>query len=732
MAVAVVGVALQLAGCAGTSISMGSPEATATSDRYERIMRVADKARANGDLVSAASLYEQALTIKPEQLEPLIALGDVSTRLGDANRGASYFSEALAIAPRNADARRGYGAALLTLNYPEEAAQQFEIAAELDPSDVRSHNGLGVANDLLGQHQNAQQSYLRGLQKDADNDSLRNNLALSMALTGHYEDAIAMLRGINTTPDLAPRVRQNLALVYALAGRIDDAAQIARQDLSEDETQDNLSFYQSLQGLSGRALAQAVFYASMGGAAARSAEPDLAAAPTPVRRNNVATLNGGGKPSPVAASMAEPKFVEAPVVEVKTIPADQMSEAVTVKTVKAETQETQETPETQSAKATPMETKGAATEAEPAPMEVALDTSAQDDIDSGDDDETTTPLVLASGTPTVATEKAADPSAAKTAKAAVPTPLPVSADVASEDAETPVTTAAESDPVGATETEIETATETEAAPETEAVAEPATEQVASDGQSEPMVGFDDVAWRLRAYLADDSSVPVPANEEASANEETSAAQKEAESVATSTANASNPVDPEERAEAAPPSEDTGDADVFADSAESETTAQEPAVTESAIPEPAVAEPTVAEVPEPELTETTKVAAVVPDPAPAPIPAPAPAPVAEEQPEVEPSEPVAAETKPEASKPFQVQLASVKTEEGAMAEWKRMQKQVNKILPDAEPHFVRAEVRGKGVFYRIRVDASPSFSEARALCGAIGDLNLSCLVVPPTS
>lgn len=268
--------------------------------------------------------------------------------------------------------------------------------------------------------------------------------------------------------------------------------------------------------------------------------------------------------------------------------------------------------------------------------------------------------------------------------------------MASEDAETPVTTAAESDPVGATETEIETATETEAAPETEAVAEPATEQVASDGQSEPMVGFDDVAWRLRAYLADDSSVPVPANEEASANEETSAAQKEAESVATSTANASNPVDPEERAEAAPPSEDTGDADVFADSAESETTAQEPAVTESAIPEPAVAEPTVAEVPEPELTETTKVAAVVPDPAPAPIPAPAPAPVAEEQPEVEPSEPVAAETKPEASKPFQVQLASVKTEEGAMAEWKRMQKQVNKILPDAEPHFVRAEVRGKGV------------------------------------
>lgn len=122
--------------------------------------------------------------------------------------------------------------------------------------------------------------------------------------------------------------------------------------------------------------------------------------------------------------MAEPKFVEAPVVEVKTIPADQMSEAVTVKTVKAETQETQETPETQSAKATPMETKGAATEAEPAPMEVALDTSAQDDIDSGDDDETTTPLVLASGTPTVATEKAADPSAAKTAKAAVPTPSP--------------------------------------------------------------------------------------------------------------------------------------------------------------------------------------------------------------------------------------------------------------------------------------------------------------------
>ncbi len=58
---------------------------------------------------------------------------------------------------------------------------------------------------------------------------------------------------------IGPRARRNLALVYALAGADEQAAAVARADLKEWQVQNNLLYYDLLQGLSGRELAAAVF-----------------------------------------------------------------------------------------------------------------------------------------------------------------------------------------------------------------------------------------------------------------------------------------------------------------------------------------------------------------------------------------------------------------------------------------------------------------------------------------
>lgn len=695
LAIAILGAALGLAACTGTPWS-GGPQATAPADRYQRLMRVAEKAEAGGDLVTAASLYGQAIELEPAQAEPLIALGTVSARMGDADRAAGYFAEALTIAPDNADAIRGYGSALLSLNYTEEAAEQFRQALRVRPGDPRALNGLGVADDLLGRHADAQRSYRSGLAAAPGDDSIQNNLALSLALSGRYDEAIAMLRDIAAEPGHGPRIRQNLALVYALSGRIDDAASVARQDLHPSEVQNNLAFYQSLRGLSGRALAEAVFFANMGGAAEASAQG----------------LAGEADILPASALQAafeqEPAFATPPVTYVTTLP----------------------------------------TRARPAPAPAAqADEEAPAVAEAAADDAETAASDSVPAQPAAATTRSvvAAPPTAEDAAASPPAPA------ADAEAQPVIASSGAGDGVGgepASATELATAAEAEQRP---APAAAPTEQqataTADAGEAKKTVSFDDVAWRLRAYLDDDPTVPVPAVPVAT--------------LAAPVADADRAADPEAGKDATeetermaePATEDAAKGpavDVTAD-AEPRPAAKvaskgDPAQTAAATSDRSDADPNEAEVavtaPPVAVTENQAnsnephVSAPGPNPeqtlaadaAAQPIEKTAPAAPAVPLPTVEPA---AQPQEATAARQFQLQLASVKTEDGARSEWKRMKRRIAPVLPDAEPQYVRARVGSKGYFYRIRVDASPSYSKAQALCTAVSARDIGCLVVPPT-
>ncbi|MCW5699810.1 MAG: tetratricopeptide repeat protein [Rhodospirillales bacterium] len=252
-----------LGGCAGQNPFEDGQVTADPSNRYERLMRIADAASAEGDHVSAGGLYQTAHGVAPDRVEPLLALGRIAVVLGDAEGAARHFRMAVAAAPDNATARHGLGAALLTLNAPTEAENQFRVAIQLDPTDAAYHNGLGVSLDLLGRHDEARQVYRQALANWPQSSGLKNNLSLSLALTREFDKAITMLQSIADVPEDGPRVRQNLALVHALAGHQSEAAAIAAVDLSPEDARNNLAFYQALQGLSGPALAEAVFHANL-------------------------------------------------------------------------------------------------------------------------------------------------------------------------------------------------------------------------------------------------------------------------------------------------------------------------------------------------------------------------------------------------------------------------------------------------------------------------------------
>lgn len=243
--------ALASAGCANVSSDpernwTNPPTPAADMAQIEPILRVADATRANGDLATAAGLYQRAHELTPERLEPLIRLGYTLNQGGASAQAAESFRKALQLDPENAEALRGLGLALMQRGQIDMAQEQFWKALEVG-EDVRLYNALGVSHDMMGDHAGAQTYYYVGLDVEPSNLSLRSNLGLSLALGGFHSDSIAILNEVSRDPRATIEHRQTLALAYGLAGDKDAAARTGLMDLDPAAVEQNLRYYEALR-----------------------------------------------------------------------------------------------------------------------------------------------------------------------------------------------------------------------------------------------------------------------------------------------------------------------------------------------------------------------------------------------------------------------------------------------------------------------------------------------------
>jgi len=113
-------------------------------------------------------------------------------------------------------------------------------------------------------------------------------------------------------------------------------------------------------------------------------------------------------------------------------------------------------------------------------------------------------------------------------------------------------------------------------------------------------------------------------------------------------------------------------------------------------------------------------------APAPVTAatPAAAPAAASAPVV------AAQQQVAAAGGVSIQLASARSEDAALSEWKRISGKNSDLLANLSPTVMQAEVPDKGTFFRLRAGPLADRPAAESLCGALAARNVSCIVVRP--
>ena len=78
--------------------------------------------------------------------------------------------------------------------------------------------------------------------------------------------------------------------------------------------------------------------------------------------------------------------------------------------------------------------------------------------------------------------------------------------------------------------------------------------------------------------------------------------------------------------------------------------------------------------------------------------------------------------------FVVQIASVKTADGAAREWAKLKAGLPDLLGDLEPTIDTAELRDRGTFHRIRLGPFDDRDKAHALCSALNAAGRDCLVL----
>jgi Flp pilus assembly protein TadD len=217
---------------------------TGTSADDGKLARIAAVTSQSGDYQAAVPLYKRLAADKPANLDFQLGYANALVGIGDLKGALPVFKTASALAPHDSRPYIGLCRAELALHRPADALADADKALANGAQRPNVYNARGIALDMVGRHSDAQAAYQLGLKQAPDDVDIKNNYALSLAVSGNYEQSVDILTRLVQEPGSTPRTRQNLALALGLEGNVAAAKMIASRDLSPNDVENNLRYYQ--------------------------------------------------------------------------------------------------------------------------------------------------------------------------------------------------------------------------------------------------------------------------------------------------------------------------------------------------------------------------------------------------------------------------------------------------------------------------------------------------------
>ena len=210
----------------GIQLENGSPTAARLHYLRGRVFRQQDL------LEKAASDFEKAVLLEPNNSKAFLELGTIRAELGNGPGALEALQKAAHLAPDDADARYQLGSQYLRAGRAHEAVAELEIASRLQPHDqnvlyalARALRGAGRMDDAkqlterLAQNAKAEAFHDPNLVKAGE----LNNEGIELEKQGKFAEALERYR---VAVELRPQevgFRRNLALVLCRMERWQEA-----------------------------------------------------------------------------------------------------------------------------------------------------------------------------------------------------------------------------------------------------------------------------------------------------------------------------------------------------------------------------------------------------------------------------------------------------------------------------------------------------------------------------
>jgi tetratricopeptide (TPR) repeat protein len=218
---------------ASTGLAQASHSAQTNSQAEQAAQLIAEGVAAMGrsDRATAANLFQQALTLKPNDVAAHTYLGVIADGQGDLVSAERHFAAAAAAEPSSPAARNNLGAVLLKRGLPARAAEQFEASLRLDKDQPSALFNLAQIRFSQGTPEGlraAQDMFARAYAKAPDLEGARALVIVALRL-GQSDAAAKYFREYaerlaqTANPTVTPAARAELGAALYEAGLLKEA-----------------------------------------------------------------------------------------------------------------------------------------------------------------------------------------------------------------------------------------------------------------------------------------------------------------------------------------------------------------------------------------------------------------------------------------------------------------------------------------------------------------------------
>lgn len=232
-------VALSMAGCAN------QPKKELTTGSISRTSKPVQSMTAS-ELSQAAEGIGQAYEKNPRDREAGLNYANLLRMTGRNEQALAVMQQVAINHPQDREVLGAYGKAQAAAGQLEQALNTISRAQTPDRPDWKLKSAEGAILDQLGRAQEARLRYREALELRPNEPSVLSNLGMSYLLTKDLRTAETYLKSATGQPGADSSVRQNLALAVGLQGRFQEAETIARQELSAEQAEANVTYLRSM------------------------------------------------------------------------------------------------------------------------------------------------------------------------------------------------------------------------------------------------------------------------------------------------------------------------------------------------------------------------------------------------------------------------------------------------------------------------------------------------------